>query len=508
MAEPTGAEDAPQARQKDPERIIGASIAGRYSVRKCIGQGGMGVVYLARQDALDRDVVLKVVRADGDDDSEARFQREARSLSRLSHPNVVQIYDHGHDVDTGLLYIGMEYVKGITLNRYLKQRGPLSVGEFRPIAEQMVAGVAEAHRIGLIHRDLKPSNVMLTAPDGGQMQAKLLDFGLSKLADGREALTRLNQVVGSALYMAPEQFKGPDVDCRVDIYAMGVIFYQMLSGNRPYQGDQPHQVLAQQLTAQHTPLAKALPAGSDVPLPLIELVERCLSADPDRRPADGRALQAELQLALSGTTGNLTEVTRQARSLASRTMDTTLNTPLPPQGTAAPDRSVRLGMYAGVGSIVLALGGLLVVVGLLVAIGLSVGGGTATGDVAAAPVDELTTFRQQGIDALRAGDLMQAEMMLDIARKKAGETSDVAALADIAKARRKAKQGGGLVVTSPTRGLPFQVEGGDRGTTPADLPDLAPGDYTIVLEPPGAAPTRVSVKVPGGKKVAVADGGI
>jgi serine/threonine protein kinase len=255
----------------------------------------MGVIYVARQTSLDRDVVLKVVRHDrADKEGVGRFRREARSLSMLSHPNVVQIFDHGFDEGTGLYFIVMEYIRGLTLSRYRKQRGALPLQEFLPVASQMLEGVAEVHRHGLLHRDLKPSNVMLTSPDGARLRVKLLDFGLSKFAVSTEQLTQANSFLGSVLYLAPEVIRGQTADTRADVYALGVTFFQLLSGSNPIEGSDPYQVLLQQASSGARPLASALPRGHEVPPSLLELVDRCLSPQPHHRPSDARAMREML----------------------------------------------------------------------------------------------------------------------------------------------------------------------------------------------------------------------
>ncbi|MEQ1504722.1 MAG: serine/threonine-protein kinase, partial [Myxococcota bacterium] len=403
-------------RRLDPFGVIDQVIAARYRITKCIGRGGMGVVYLAQQEALDREIVVKVVRDAPDEESSSRFQREARSLSRLSHPNIVQVYDHGRDAASGLLFIAMEYVSGITLARYLKQRVRLNVGEFRSIADQILAGVAEAHRFQLIHRDLKPSNVMLTSNDGETLRVKLLDFGLSKVT-GAEPLTQVNQMLGSAMYMAPEQLKGKPVDARADVYALGVLFYQMLTGARPYTGEDTYQVFAQQVGGRYVPMIEALPAGHDVPTALIELVERCMSVDADRRPPDARALL----LALNASLGALPTTARHAAFIAAGIRESpmtydhsTLRSGDAPSAirSMSTQRQSRVGIVAGLVLGGVGLSALLVVVALLLVVvvadlsGIRAGptveappAGAAAGDAAAADA-----LRARALQAMSAGD--------------------------------------------------------------------------------------------------------
>lgn len=277
----------------DPEALVGKMLAGRYRIERCIGRGGMGVVYLAQQSALGRAVVIKVLPREFVDNEEAiiRFEREARGMSRLQHPNVVAIHDFGHDAD--LAFICMEYVAGETLSQRLRREGHVPLTEFAAIAAQLLHGIGEAHRIGLIHRDIKPSNIMLTERHGQQNYVKILDFGLAKLMKGSDEVTKEQTLVGSAAFLSPEQIMGRAIDHRVDIYAMGVLFYYMLCGDKPFSGDDIR-VLYQHVHDAPEPLAPKLPQGHRVPAELVALVERMLEKSPDARPHDAVIALAEL----------------------------------------------------------------------------------------------------------------------------------------------------------------------------------------------------------------------
>ncbi|HHO50481.1 MAG TPA: serine/threonine protein kinase [Deltaproteobacteria bacterium] len=318
----------------DPLGLVNNVVGERYHILHLLARGGMGLVYLARQEALDREVVVKIAFGEAaDEDTAERFQREARSLSRLSHPNIVQLFDFGRDARTGLLFIAMEYVRGTTLSRYLKDRGRLPFDHFLPIMQQIVAGVAEAHRGGLIHRDLKPSNIMLTSSDRRTVRVKILDFGLSKLMTD-SPLTRVDQVIGSAMYMAPEQLRGQTVDTRADVYALGVLSYQLLTGSRPYPGEDSSQILAQQVHGRFVPMVQSLPRVHDVPPALIELIELCLSSNPGHRPPNAIALEEALEAAVGhAPTG------RFASTLPSQT-------PVPAQPYPSGGHSHPSGRYA------------------------------------------------------------------------------------------------------------------------------------------------------------------
>lgn len=304
---------APARRKKpyDPEKLIGKTLAGRYEVEQCIGKGGMGVVYLARQTALGRKVVIKVLPRSFVDDEEAiiRFEREAQGMSRLQHPHIVAIYDFGHDADQA--YICMEYVNGETLTERIRREGPTPAQEFAQIASQILQGIGEAHSIGLIHRDIKPSNIMLTERHGRQNYVKILDFGLAKLSAGAADVTKDQALVGSAAYLSPEQIMGKPSDHRVDIYAMGVLFYYMLSGEKPFVSDDDITVLYQHVHQAPQPLGERLPADHRIPDAIIDLVTRMLAKSPDDRPPDAPSILDELIEIMAATSIQVPDLAAQ-----------------------------------------------------------------------------------------------------------------------------------------------------------------------------------------------------
>jgi serine/threonine protein kinase len=284
----------------DPsDPMVGRTMAGRYLIEARIGRGGMGLVYRARQVGLERDVVIKVLAAEAIDAGSAheRFVREAQALSMLNHPNIVSIYDFGQD--RGQSYIVMEYVDGVRLDTLIREFGHLPLDVFTPIARQMLEALGDAHEMGLMHRDLKPSNVLLTRKREYPYYVKVLDFGLAKMLEDDSKLTGHNALVGSMAYLSPEQILGHAIDQRVDVYALGVLFYTMLSGSKPFVGDQTA-VLYKHVHAAPPPLHERLPAGHDVPAALAALIERCLAKDPAKRPAHADDLLDELLRALAG----------------------------------------------------------------------------------------------------------------------------------------------------------------------------------------------------------------
>ena len=266
--------------------LIPGTRLGPYEVMRAIGAGGMGEVYRARHEKLQREVAIKVLSSEVATDGVrlARFEREARSASALNHPNIVTIHDIAeHD---GVTYIAMELVEGRTL-RELVAAGPMPVEDVLRIAVQVADGLARAHGAGIVHRDIKPGNVMVT----GEGFAKVLDFGLAKPVatpdDVQErsrapltAETRDGRITGTPHYMAPEQVSGGDVDHRADQFAFGAMLYEMLAGRRPFDGSTLPAMVAAILTREPAPLRRLRP---DTPSDLIGLIERCLEKDPERR---------------------------------------------------------------------------------------------------------------------------------------------------------------------------------------------------------------------------------
>lgn len=218
-----------------PDDYIGKTIGTKYRVEQLIGEGGMGRVYKATQLALDKPVVLKVLRQAllSDERTVARFQREAKAASRLNHPNSISVLDYGRAED-GALYIAMEYVQGKDLHHILSREWPLPEARVIRIMAQVLSALADAHSASVIHRDLKPENIMVEQRRGETDFVKVLDFGIAKIVDstGDEgpALTRAGFVCGTPEYMSPEQARGAQLDHRSDLYAVGVILYQLTSG--------------------------------------------------------------------------------------------------------------------------------------------------------------------------------------------------------------------------------------------------------------------------------------
>lgn len=282
---------APDTLSNDP--LIGRTFAGQYTIERLIGRGGMGRVYLADQRTPPAKVVVKVLAPDWADDPEAvaRFEREAERLSEISHSNIVELFDYGHEA--GISFIVMEYVDGQQLSEFLEARGALTPEEAVPIMAQVLKGTGYAHSRELMLRDIKPENVMLCEHKGRAHFVKMLDFGLAKLVQDQGNITKQN-VMGTANYMAPEAIKGGDIDLRVDVYALGVLFYRMLAGKLPFTADSDTAILYKHVNEPPPPLAAQLPSGVEVPDGLLELIHDCLAKNRDDRPTDANAIVERL----------------------------------------------------------------------------------------------------------------------------------------------------------------------------------------------------------------------
>ncbi|MCB9741355.1 MAG: protein kinase [Alphaproteobacteria bacterium] len=281
------------SRGRDP--LLGQLVADRFDVREVISRGSMGKVYLAEQHPLGRLVALKVldVRVGAaEEDFQARFLTEASTLAKLNHPNTVRIYDFG--VWEEHTWLAMEYVEGVPLSQLLRS-GPVHPDLAIQVAERICASLCEAHDLGVVHRDLKPSNVLVSESADEDVIVKVIDFGLVKdLSDDKEA-TASGLIMGSPLYMSPEQVRGDPIDQRADIYALGVILYRALTGVPPFRGNSNANVLVAHLTKNPPPFS-TLESAPTLPECVEWTVMRCLEKDPDARFADVRELKQALQV--------------------------------------------------------------------------------------------------------------------------------------------------------------------------------------------------------------------
>src|ERR1700758_810618 len=258
--------------------LAGRMLDRRYHVRSRIAHGGMATVYLATDTRLDREVALKVMHADlaRDADFVGRFIGEAKSVARLSHPNIVGVYDQGSDGH--YLYLAMEYVPGQTLRALLHERGWLPWQEALNVIDPVLAGLAAAHQAGIVHRDVKPENVLLTA-DG---RVKVVDFGLAR-ASAAAGNTRAGMIIGSVAYISPEQVPGAPSDERSDVYSAGIMLFEMLTGRQPFTGETPLAVAYAHVNSD-VPVVSSLVGG--IPQGVDQLVRPATSRDPQLRPTD------------------------------------------------------------------------------------------------------------------------------------------------------------------------------------------------------------------------------
>src|SRR3954465_4344487 len=259
------------------DTLIGSVFDGRYRIERKLGAGGMGAVYLAEDQGLGRRVAIKILndRHAADDSFIERFRREAKNAAGLSHPNIVSIYDRGEA--EGTYYIAMEYLDGRSLKELIVGRGPAPIKTAIDYARQTLAAVGFAHRQGIVHRDIKPHNVIVN-PEG---RLKVTDFGIAR--SGASQMTEAGSIIGTAQYLSPEQARGAHVDQRSDIYSVGVVLYEMLTGEVPFGGDTPVEIAMKHLS--NVPSAPS-DLNPTVPHDLDAIVLRALAKDPGGRYAN------------------------------------------------------------------------------------------------------------------------------------------------------------------------------------------------------------------------------
>ena len=273
-------------------------LSGRYEIGERLGSGGMSSVHQATDLILERTVAVKILAEHLSDDERfvARFRREALAVAKLIHPNIVQVYDTG--IDDGRHYIVMEYVQGRSGAQILQRHGPVDAETTAEIGAQACAGLDYAHRRGIIHRDVKPGNLMIVGGPvgGGEMTMKLTDFGIARAVE-QTRITQVGSVVGTAAYLSPEQVRGEEAPPATDVYALGVVLYQFLTGRLPYEGS----TLAELAVRQQN--EKPLPPSTyndEVPDTLGAAVLRALEGDPNRRYASASEFAGGLALGMQG----------------------------------------------------------------------------------------------------------------------------------------------------------------------------------------------------------------
>jgi serine/threonine-protein kinase len=275
------------------ESLVGHVLDGRYRVQSRIADGGMATVYLALDTRLDREIALKVMRPGLAQDEQfvSRFRREARSAARLSHPNVVAVFDQGED--DGRMFLAMEYVPGLTLREVMQAEGPLTPRAALDIMEPVLQALAAAHSAGIIHRDVKPENVILRE-DG---TVKVADFGLARAVSNQTTTSHSGVLLGTVAYLSPEQVERGIADARSDVYAAGLVLFEMLTGAKAFTGDTPIHVAYQHV---HGSVPAPSSRVATVPSEIDAIVALATARDPDQRPADAGALLSRLRACRAG----------------------------------------------------------------------------------------------------------------------------------------------------------------------------------------------------------------
>ena len=268
------------------DNYIGRLLDDRYEILEMIGSGGMAVVYKARCNRLNRLVAIKILKEELSKDEEfrRRFHAESQAVAMMSHPNIVSVYDvsHSENVD----YIVMELIDGITLKQYMEQKQVLNWREALHFATQIAKALEHAHSRGIIHRDIKPHNIMVLK-DGS---VKVADFGIAQMASAQSTLTR--EALGSVHYISPEQAKGAHVDARTDLYSLGVVMYEMLTGRPPFDGDTPVSVAIQHINAKAIPPRQLNPS---IPVGLEQITMHAMTADRDKRYSSATEMLEDLE---------------------------------------------------------------------------------------------------------------------------------------------------------------------------------------------------------------------
>jgi len=438
---------------------------GRYEVIERVGRGGMGVLYRGRDPILDREVAIKVMAGDfsTDESARTRFYREARAAARLQHRNIVTIYEFAED--NGTPYIAMEFLRGQSLAQRMQASPPLTLVQKLDIVTQLLTGLHYAHEQGIVHRDVKPPNIWLL--DDGTV--KLLDFGIAKIA--ASTMTSAGSILGSAFYMAPEQISGREVDGRADIFASGVVLYELLSGHRPFEGDSPTVVMMKIVNENARPIGKFVP---DLPPALATAVMRALNKEASRRFPHAGDFGAELRLlrlaaergseTLAGETADLAQTIYGVGAMEGASSDAAAQ--------------VAFGEPAGHAALP--------------------GTGTSPGTAIVAGGSRISTWIAVAAAALAAGAVAVA-----LTGRDAGTSATApAGTPPVADSGRPTASGNAeparaverVKLVSDPEGARIQVNGQDAGVTPADvaLADLRGGKVRLSKRGYRAADVRAS----------------
>jgi serine/threonine-protein kinase len=282
-------------RREAFEALKEAKELGSYTLKKKLGEGGMGEVWLAEHRLLKRPCAMKFIRPElaANPDTARRFEREVRAVTTLTHFNTIRIFDYGSNEDGGFFYV-MEYLDGPTLDKLVKERGPLASARAVYLLRQLCGALSEAHSAGMVHRDLKPNNIIIAALGGQRDVAKLLDFGLVQdhsATESDDRITRAGTVLGTPSYMCPEQAGGDPVDARGDIYSLGAVTFFMLTGRPPFEASTVGKLISAHLTQ---PAPEVQTVRSDVPADFAAVVAKCLAKEPKERFQTAAELEAAL----------------------------------------------------------------------------------------------------------------------------------------------------------------------------------------------------------------------
>ena len=317
-------------------RFKGRVLDERWELGELIGQGGMGAVFRGTQLKLQRAVAIKILRKEISDDRESigRFFREARILSALQHPHIVTMLDFGQDEDTGCLYMVMELLQGRSLAEWLSTGEAIGLRQILVMVEQLAFALSEAHEQGVIHRDLKPENLFLTRDD---THLVVLDFGIAKVTDDSVTrLTKTGYIQGTPAYMSPEQAQGRPVGPQTDLYAIGVLLYELLSGYEPFRATNVMQVLMQHISADPEPLAERWLLAEPLRPDLVALTHELLAKSPDDRPPSAAALRERALAIIADVDANPSSPDLVARPRLTPRREPSPNADHPPGSTPDP----------------------------------------------------------------------------------------------------------------------------------------------------------------------------